>query len=358
MQYCPNCHNALGKKDKICPNCGFNVEQPTEVIKPQKEQKDKPTANIPEKRPLYKRPVFWVITTSAILILLIACGLIGGYFYYNYKASVDYKAQVKSSWTDVVADSKSLDNTLKAVQTEADLPMLANELASMEDTLAETQSKAVNFNPPKKYRQQQAELLKALDNYASYIIQAKIMANKEPLAIDVAKFTELDAYAEAAKTSTSNFVTETDFIDQQLPEEIFTIGKLFKPIIEDAKLTDKKRKQKQKKQRAASAKKQAQQTVISFMQARIHKDAAEMRKYLTEAAAKAFDPDLEFQGDFDPIDFKIVKTDANSKGFLIIGDETDRSWEGNNFTTKWQFQVILEGGSWLIDHRKILSSSK
>ncbi len=92
---------------------------------------------------------------------------------------------------------------------------------------------------------------------------------------------------------------------------------------------------------------------LSFMQAKINNDTAEMRRYLTAAFEKSFDPEAE-KGDFDPVDFKITRTTPRDSTYIIVGEETDRSWEGESFKTRYEFTVIKESGSWLIDRRKNL----
>lgn len=364
MYYCPNCHHVVEKNEEFCPNCGFFIE-PGKAIFVDKEGEElwgeKAKAATPQepKRPFYKRPVFWVLITIFLFLLFAAGGITGGYYYFNNKITSDYKTEVKTIWTDVVSKAKTLGDTIEAVSGESDLSMLSNELSDMENLLAKKQSQAVNLEPPSKYVKQNKDLLVALDKMANYVIQAKILTNKEPAFIEYYKLSQLTAEAEAAKLASENFVSETDFIGQSLPPTIFDIKDIFQPIVKEAKLNDKKKKKEQQEEKEATEKKMAQQTVISFMQARIAKNVTEMRRYMTEKAAKAFEPDLEFQGDFDPIDFKILKTELTiDRGYIITGDETDRSWEGSNFVTSWQFQVILEGGSWLIDHRKVLPTEK
>lgn len=354
MDYCPNCQHVLDEEEKICPTCGLIIKNNTDLIS--STQKNSKKDLVFPTRPFYKRPVFWVITTITLIILLTAGGIVGGYYYYNYKATADYKAQVKSIWVDIVSKSKSLDNTIKAVNNQEDLILLSSELSSLENKLADKQSQVVNLKPPKKYIQQNKDLQKAIDSLADYIIQAKIIANKDPLYIEETKLLGLEASSDTAKISTSNFVSETNFISKNLPAGIFDIDSVFKPIIRQVKTEAEKKKSDELKEKEASDKKLAQQAVISFMQARIKKDITEMRKYLTEANAKEFNPDLEYQGDFDPVDFRIIKTESTLQGYTIIGDETDRSWQGNRFRNRWEFQLILESGNWLIDHRKVLTT--
>lgn len=348
MNYCPGCQESVKNDAEACPYCGY------ELIPTIKEETAL-SANS-SKKPLYKRAVFLVPLISIIVLGILAGAGFAGYRFYQNKKKADFEKELKSIWTEIKNRSEFLSSNISLLQTPSDLKNLEEDLTDFSEFLTSKQSEASNLEAPESYQNNQSALVDAVEKYGNYIYVLKLVLQKEPSAVEESDYAKIKLFSEDAEAAGEKFVAEAVFVDDSLQANIFSALKKIKPIIEKVKKTEIAQRKQTLKQRQNAAKREAEKTVMSFMQARIDQSAAAMRRYITPGYDKVFDPEQEFAvTDTYSIDFKISSTKAVSdKQFEIEGVETGKDITGAKFENKWWFKVIKHEGDWLIDNRRLL----
>jgi len=350
MNYCPGCQEPLELEQEECPYCGY------ELIATKKEpEADSSVMAIP-KKPFYKRAVF-----IAPLIILVVLGILGGagfagYQFYQAKQENESEKNLKALWLEITNRSDQIASSLDLVKQPSDLESFKQELSDFNDFLSEKQTEAVNLEVMEKYQNNQSSLVESIEKYSDYAYLLKLTLQKAPAEVKTDDYTKITHFSENAQAGSDKFVAEASFIEGSLPKSIFSAIDKIKPLIEKIKTEEAAKEQETLKQQQAADKREAEKTVSSFMQARIDRNGAEMRRYITPGYDKVFDPEQEFAvTDTYAIDFRITKTESKEAGaFEVNGDESGKDLTGAKYVNKWWFKVIKLEGAWLIDNRKLL----
>lgn len=354
MNYCPGCQEPLKNDTDQCPYCGYELigtEKVEAGLKPAS------TTNISSKKPFYKRAVFLVPFITIIVLGILAGTGFATYRFYQNKKKADFEKELKSIWTEITNRSEYLATNISLLKKSSDLANLEEDLTSFNDFLSSKQSQASNLEAPPGYENNQSGLVDAIEKYGSYIYLLKLVLQKESSAVESSDYAKIKIFSEDAEAAAEKFVAEAVFIDNNLQASIFSALEKIEPIISKIKSQELAEKKQTLKARQSAAKKAAQRTVSSFMQARIDQNATEMRRYITPGYDKVFDAEQEFAvTDTYSIDFRITSTkDISAKEFQIEGVETGKDITGAKFENKWWFRVIKYEGDWLIDNRRLLN---
>jgi len=350
MNYCPGCQEPLEPEQEQCPYCGY------ELIATKKEPEADSSAMAIPKKPFYKRAVFIVP-----LIILVVLGILGGagfagYQYYQNQQADNSQKDLKAIWLEMTNRSDQIASSLDLVKQPSDLASFKEELSDFNDFLSDKQTEAVNLEVVEKYQNNQASLVEAIEKYSDYAYLLKLTLQKDPKEVKMDDYTKIDHFAETAQAGSDEFVAEASFIEGSLPKSIFSAIDKIKPLIEKIKAEEAAKEKETLKQQQAADKREAEKTVSSFMQARIDRNGAEMRRYITPNYDKVFDPEQEFAvTDTYAIDFRLTKSESKeADAFEISGDESGKDLTGAKYINKWWFKVIKSEGAWLIDNRKLL----
>lgn len=352
MNYCPGCQEPLKGDEEQCPFCGY------EIIATNKEEVAEKATPMPGKRPFYKSGAFIGSAIALVILAILVTGVIFGYNYYQESQENNFKKELEIVWLEVTNRTEQLISSLELVTDSSDLEDLKDELGSFSDFLAEKQTEVVNLETSPKYEANQQVLIDSIDKYNKYIYFLKLVVQKEVSQVGDADYGKIKTLADDSQGATDKFIAETAFVNDKLPSQIFKAIEKIRPLIEKAQADITNKQKQNQQQQLLTERKSAEATVRSFMQARIDKSAAEMRKYITPDYDKVFDPEQEFAvGDTYSIDFKITKTENKSPTeYEISGDELGKDLTGAKFTNKWWYKVVKFEGDWLIDNRKLLEN--
>ena len=349
MDYCPGCQEPLQKNEEQCSFCGY------ELIAT-KQEDDEDFSAIASKKSFFKSGAFIGSVISLVIIGAIIGGTVFGFNYFRQNQEDKYKKDLKSIWLEVNNRSEQVVSSLESVKTPSDLKNFKEDLVLFSDFLTRKQTELVSLEPPEKYKDNQSVLVDEIQKLGKYIFALKLLVQKDPNKVEAPDYAKVKKLAQSSDNADEKFVIETAFIDERMPSEIFDALETIRPIIEKAQKQSKAKKKQSLDQKLKADKRAAEKTVRLFMQARIDKSAAEIRRYITPDYDKIFDPEQEFDmSDTFSVDFKITSTENKSaKEFQINGDEISKDLTGEKFTNKWWFKVIDYENDWLIDDRKLL----
>lgn len=352
MNYCPGCQEPLEGNEEECPYCGY------ELIATKKEEDAAEFSSIASNRkPFYKRGVFIAPLLILILFGILAGTGYAGYKWYQQKLQSDFKKDLAAIWLEVTNRSDQITSSLQEINKPADLQLFKEDLSSFSEFLANKQTEAVNLDPPKEYQANRSDLIDSIEKYNKYVYLLKLILQKDVKEVTTQDYSKIKKLSEEAQGSTDEFVAEAAFINDKLPQDLFAAINKITPLIEEAQKQLAEQEKQSLEQTQIAERREAEQSVRLFMQGKIDKNAAEMRRYITPEYDKVFDPEQEFAvTDTYPIDFKITKTESKgAEGYEINGDEIGKDLTGAKYTNKWWFKVIKFEGSWLIDNRKLLT---
>ncbi len=349
MDYCPGCQEPLQQNEQQCPFCGY------ELIAT-KQEDDNDFSAIAPRKSFFKSGAFIGTVVGIIIIGALTAGGIFGYNYYNQTQEKAFKKDLKAIWLEVNNRSEQVVTSLESVNSPKDLTNIKEDLVSFSEFLTSKQTETVNLEPPEKYKDSPSVLIAGIQKLNKYVFVLKLLVQKDPDKVGPADYSKINKLSEDSENANEKFVVEAAFIDDRLPSDIFKALDTIKPLIEKVQKQRKAHQKKSADQQLTADRRAAEKTIRSFMQARIDKSAAEIRRYITPGYDKIFNPDQEFDmSDTYSVDFKLTKTESKSPTeFQIYGDEISKDLTGEKFTNKWWFKVIKYENDWLIDDRKLL----
>ncbi len=348
MNYCPGCQEPIEADEYQCPYCGY------ELIATNNE--DIPGFAKSLNKPFYKSGAFIGSVLGLIILAIIITGAIFGYDYYKDKQEAGFQKDLKAIWLETTNRSDQLSSSIDLVNNTSDFEDLNDELAKFSDFLSTQQTEAINLEPEEKYEDNQRVLVDSIEKYNKYTYLLKLILQKDITLINDKDYLKLKSLADDSSAATDKFVAEVPYIEGKIPPNIFQAMDKLRPIIEKEQKAIANRQKETQALEQNTQKREAERVVRSFMQAKIDKSAAEMRRYITPAYDKVFDPEQEFAvTDTYSIDFKITKTESvNENEFAINGDEIGKDLTGAKFTNKWLFKIVKYEGDWLIDNRTLI----
>lgn len=364
MLTCPQCGSEMAEGAHFCEKCGYRFGGEADETKvastgPSSSQQPSPKPQ-PTRRPWYKRKGVVITLILVALLLLSSCVGVGIWLALSRQDSGDYENQVKEIWEEVIDESNQLKESLDQLSTQDDLKELSSTNSELVDLLKDKQNEVDKLEPPTEREDVQKEMEKFLEAYIDYLTRAQRVIDNSLEASSEDDFVDLEGLSNKALSADEDFVEKADFVDGDVPEEVFdmpdVLRSLAKKIQTKEQAEEKAKKEKQLKEQIAADNDAVEDTVISFMQAYINAQAATCRKYLTSKANDQFDPTKEFNVNYSRLDFKVTSLKRiSSTSYNVYGTEYDRDQGGNDFTTRWRFEVIKTGGKWLIDNRQTLS---
>lgn len=361
--YCPHCGAIQPKTESFCSHCGKSLHTKNEdeelgekVKEIQKTSPEKP------KKPLYKNKVFLFMSG----LLAIAISVLGIVFYLKSNEGNVFKTKVKAAFLDVTGETEDLNKEITAMSQMDDFKKIAIKIKTIEDVISNNQEELNRLKTPDNFRDGKESLLLGFSDYKSYL-QILRSAADNPSKMTDQDIDEITNLSETAKTSFSKTYIKFDFLDKKIPDETYNIVSRFQEVrknYEDKLAGEEQAKAEQERQQKqlSDDKAKAESLVISFMNAYIAGNEAELKKYMTAAFQKEFNY-ADMSGDARlysyPESFRITTTKkASDTQYDIYGRELQVNREsGSKWTINRHFAAIWvqSESKWLIDRWDISS---
>lgn len=359
--YCPHCGAIQKKTDIFCSECGKDLHQKPLDKEPLNE-KDKNSAKDSKKKPFYKKKTF-LFFGGLFLVALITLAAV---LYLKGSEDNQFKTKVKGVWKEVYDESGNLNKEVSGMKELADFKKVALKIKTIEGIIDSKQEELNNLKAPENFRDGKESFALALSDYKSYLQDLRSAADN-PSKMTEQDIEEIDTASETAKTSFSKAFVKFDFIDNKLPDDIFTIVSKFQEVRanEEKKLATEeqaKAEEGRQAQQEAENKAKAESLVTSFMNAYIAGNQTEIKKYMTSAFQKEFnyaDLSAEARAYSYPESFRITTTKKTSDSLydiygreLQVNRESGSKWTINrHFAAVW----VQSENKWLIDRWDISS---
>lgn len=351
MHYCPECKKPYSEDNYKCPECGYS---PSEEQKPAAPTEKSSSAN----------PLLWVGGSLAIFILMAIIGLAVYFIFFRSDGLAEYKEQLTKVWEKVQNEADDLINKSERVNDEATLSVFANDADNFNELINDKRQKINKLESPEDLKDNQDKLTEALDEVDNYMEDLYAVVNQSAKKVNATSFSSVQSSGNSAKKVLDSAINGFDFLDK-LPSEFFQLQTKLTPFytavwkkqrVEQKKLAEAKRKRteiaKQKQLQANMNK--AKNVVIQFMTAYFNSNATSMGALLTGEAKNEFNPDIQFQGDFEPLDYTILSSEITpKKNYRFYVRIDNRDWEGVNFSDKWKF--VVGSDNFLIIRRQLVN---
>ncbi len=312
-----------------------------------------------EKKPLFKKPLFWL----AITLSIIGIGLAIFAAIFLSSQSTNKKA-ISDGWFAIVEKNKTLSQLAEKVENQQAFDTYNSELKKLSILVDEKKYSAQKL----KYKQADAKRYdNFLNDYQSYINESVKNAD------NIKEFSEsardnLRSKSEQAKNSASELKSNTKYLKEDLPASTFLVQDVLfeaNKVILTSELSAKARllAEEQATAKDASDKKAVENIAGNFLNAFLAGNAPLMRQYMTEAYQKEYDFNQltpEARATTYPASFRIIsnqkvetakyKVQANvifkfrdGSSQYIVGYELNVIYDSSQ--SKWLVNSSREGSS-------------
>jgi len=317
--------------------------------------------SVKNKQPLYKKPLFW------IALLLGFAVIIGGTYAFlqNKKISQDQQA-ISSAWHDITVEA-GVVNTLgeKASKDKTAYDDYSKELHTFATLVADKKFKADQLSNTGSDKNTVNSYRNALSGFGDYINEAALQG--DAIAdFSSSDFSKLNDLANTAQNSVNNFQSQAKFLQDTMPDKIYTIADVLNKVKDQINAVNEKNQAAKDAAAAAVAKDAADKTTVTnnmniFQQGFIAGNANTMRPVMTTG----------FQGEYNfsqlnpdqrqyqyPSSFRIItvakQPDNTYKAQVnVLYKYTDNA---NQYTQGYTYSVISSNAKWLINNESVGNS--
>jgi hypothetical protein len=237
------------------------------------------------KKPIFKKPLFWLAITLSIIGIGLA--IFAAIFLSSQSAN---KKAISDGWFAIVEKNKTLSQLAEKVENQQAFDAYSSELKKLNILVDEKKYSAQKL----KYKQADAKRYdNFLNDYQSYINDSIKNAD------NIKEFSEsardnLKSKSEQAKNSASELKSNTKYLKEDLPASTFLVQDVLfeaNKVILTSELSAKARllAEEQATAKDASDKKAVENTAGNFLNAFLAGNAPLMRQYMTEAYQKEYD---------------------------------------------------------------------
>lgn len=314
-----------------------------------------------QKKSIFKNPLFWVGGCLTLIIVFVIIAIVAFLIIRSMGSSTgDYQVKLTNVWQVTINDAEDLIDKTKEVSNEGGLAALAAEVNDFADSAKEQKSDIKALEAPPEYLNYHQELIDSYEKLDEYLDDFYDALNKEPKQLTSNSFDATNDSADEADQSFEDALTNIDFLDN-LPPLLFKMHITLSPIYEDIwakqdtakKQEEQKKANEEKKQQQQADLKKAEQVVDSFCTYWINSNVSQMRNILSGEALKEFNPDIEFQGDFERVGYSVISREITDKGnyrFYVYIQSQD--FEQIKFTDEYKIIVGDVGSELKIIRRK------
>lgn len=351
MHYCPDCKKPYLEDNYECPECGYSPSA-----------ENKPPA--PSEKSSSTNPLLWIGGSLAIFTLITIIGLAVYFLFFRSDGLAEYKEQLTKSWINVQNDADDLIDKSERVNNDTTLSAFAKDVDNFNELINEQRREINKLEPPEDLKDDQGKLTEALDEVDNYIEDLYVVVNQSAKKVNATSFSSVRNSGDSAKKVLDSAIVGFDFLEN-LPSEFFQLQTkltpFYKSVWKKQRAAQKKLVEAKRKQELAAKQKQlkanmdrARDVVIRFMTAYFNENANGMGALLTGEAKNEFVPDIQFQGDFEPLDYTILSSEITPlKNYRFYVRIDNRDWEGVNFSDKWKF--VIGSDNFLIIRRQLVN---
>jgi len=238
-----------------------------------------------EKKPIFKKPLFWL----AITLSIVGIGLAVFAAIFLSSQSTNKKA-ISDGWFAIIEKNKSLSQLAEKVENQQAFDTYNSELKKLGILVDEKKYSAQKL----KYKQADAKRYdNFLNDYQAYINDAvKDGDNIKDFSDSTRE--KLKLKSEQAKNSATELKSNTKYLKEDLPASTFLVQDVLfeaNKVILTSELSAKAKllAEQEATSKDASDKKAAENAVGNFLNAFLAGNAALMRQYMTEAYQKEYD---------------------------------------------------------------------
>ena len=312
-----------------------------------------------EKKPLFKKPIFWL----AIMLSIIGIGLAVFAAIFLSSQSANKKA-ISDGWFAIVEKNKTLSQLAEKVENQQAFDAYSSELKKLNILVDEKKYSAQKL----KYKQADAKRYdNFLNDYQSYINDSVKNAD------NIKEFSEsardnLRSKSEQAKNSASELKSNTKYLKEDLPASTFLVQDVLfeaNKVILTSELSAKAKllAEEQATAKDTSDKKAVENTAGNFLNAFLAGNAPLMRQYMTEAYQKEYDFNQltpEARATTYPASFRIISNQkAETAKYKVQANVIFKFRDGSSqYIVGYELNVIYDSSQskWLVNSSREGSS--
>ena len=334
----------------------MSMQLEEEINESEEEEINEEAADM--KRPRRMISAGLVLTIFSVIVIVMIGGL-ASYYYYTVQSQSNSSAKtLKQMWTTTVANANDVSDQFATIGTYADLTAQnGTDLATAVSTAnREARDDSATINSLAGLSVQGTNAAQKMQKFfADYTIMLGDLHNflDNPTApTSDADFNTLVADAKPLSDDYNQLLLAgKGIVNGNFPSAVFDLPNNLVKLYDGQTQDDKDQATKQSASQTA-----AQASVNSFVAAWKARDAAGMKKYLTNGAKGEFNAGI-LEDSTDITGLRITSTKASDDGTSItIDGQLDKLTPDQvTVSENWEFVLLPQGSAWLIDSWKSLS---
>jgi len=288
---------------------------------------------------------------GAVVVVLI--GGLASYYYYTFQSQgAAGEKKLKQVWNDTVGDTSVLTARFKTIDEFGHLNETGTgSLGKLVDATNQTIRDGLydiraQGGMSIKASTVASKLSSFLEDYSAMLAELKRVISRVDEISDQQELNTLkDAGAQMEKSYDALLLAGSGIIQANLPRAVFDVPGGVEQLL--AKKIEEGGSQSEQEKAAKQA---AEQTVTQFVQAWQNRDPDGMSAKLTKAAKTEFNPGIvEDSTDITNLRITASLVAADLGGVTITGELEKQTPDKTNLTETWEFKLLKQADSWLID---------
>lgn len=313
-----------------------------------------------KKKSIFSNPLFWISGCLILFFAFLVIAVAAFFIIRSVSSSSNYQSELTKVWEKTLDDSERIVDKSNTVSDKNSLTAFTADVNDFAESVNEQKKDIEDLEAAQKYDKAQEDMIESYEKLENYLDDFYDVLNQDPGQLNSDSFFAVNESADEAEESFEKSLNNFDFLDS-LPSLLFKMHIRLSPVYEDIwakrdsvkKQADQKKANERKKQKQQANLKKAEQVVNSFCSYWISSKVTQMRGLLAGEALSEFNPDIEFQGDFERVGYSVVSKEITDKGnyrFYVYIQSQD--FEQIQFTDEYKIVVGMVDSDLKIIRRK------